>query len=179
MTATARPLVLQSLTTGSEFWKETLADILLEETGLSSIYERSDADVRELEGLPPIVGALRGNPPEQLTMEEHGLKFTVNLAQGHKTGFYLDQRVNRLRVRELAKDRDVLDCFCYTGGFTVNALAGGAKSVLSRGCLRRRARACEEERRPERPARRQAGVARRRMSSSCCANSAMSAVPST
>ncbi len=123
-------LVLQSLTTGSEFWKETLADILLEETGLSSIYERSDADVRELEGLLPIVGALRGTPPEQLTMEEHGLKYAVNLAHGHKTGFYLDQRFNRLRVRELAKDRAVLDCFCYTGGFALNALAGGAKSVL-------------------------------------------------
>ena len=62
---------------------------------------------------------------------EHNLKFIVNLESGHKTGFYIDQRKNRLRVRELAKDKDVLDCFCYTGGFTVNALAGGAKSVLS------------------------------------------------
>jgi 23S rRNA (cytosine1962-C5)-methyltransferase len=124
-------LVLQSLTTGSEFWKETIADILLEQTGLSSIYERSDADVRELEGLPPIVRPLRGSPPDQTTITEHGLSFAVSLAEGHKTGFYLDQRANRLRVRELAKDRDVLDCFCYTGGFTLNALAGGAKSVLS------------------------------------------------
>jgi 23S rRNA (cytosine1962-C5)-methyltransferase len=124
-------LVLQSLTTGSEFWKETIADILLGETGLSSIYERSDADVRELEGLPPIVGSLRGNPPEQITIKEHGLSFTVSLTEGHKTGFYLDQRANRLKVRGLAQDRAVLDCFCYTGGFTLNALAGGAKSVLS------------------------------------------------
>ncbi len=127
-------LVLQSLTTGSEFWKQTIADILLEETGLSTIYERSDADVRELEGLSPVTGILRGtitNHQLRFTITEHGLKFTVNLAEGHKTGFYLDQRMNRLRVRELAQDRDVLDCFCYTGGFTVNALAGGAKSVLS------------------------------------------------
>jgi 23S rRNA (cytosine1962-C5)-methyltransferase len=125
-------LVLQALTTGSEFWKETIADVLLEETGLSTIYERSDADVRELEGLSPKVGLLRGtNLQLPITIHEHGLKFTVNLAEGHKTGFYLDQRANRLRVRELAQDRDVLDCFCYTGGFTVNALAGGAKSVLS------------------------------------------------
>jgi 23S rRNA (cytosine1962-C5)-methyltransferase len=125
-------LVLQSLTTGSEFWKETIADLLLEETGLSAIYERSDADVRELEGLQPIVGLLRGSIlHDPLTIHEHGLQFTVNLAEGHKTGFYLDQRANRLRVRELAKDRDVLDCFCYTGGFTVNALAGGAKSIVS------------------------------------------------
>ncbi len=124
-------LVLQSLTAGSEFWKETLADILLEETGLASIFERSDADVRELEGLPNIVRPLRGNPPGEVSIREHGLQFTVSLSEGHKTGFYLDQRDNRLRVRELAKERTVLDCFCYTGGFTLNALAGGAKSVLS------------------------------------------------
>lgn len=125
-------LVLQSLTAGAEFWKETFADILLEETGLSVLYERSDADVRELEGLPQKVGLLRGHLSSFIfPIHEHGLQFTVNLAEGHKTGFYLDQRANRLKVRELAQDRDVLDCFCYTGGFTVNALAGGAKSVLS------------------------------------------------
>jgi 23S rRNA (cytosine1962-C5)-methyltransferase len=125
-------LVLQSLTAGSEFWKETLADLLLEETGLATIYERSDADVRELEGLEAKAGLLRGTISEpQITIHENGLKFNVNLQSGHKTGSYLDQRENRLRARELAKDKDVLDCFCYTGGFTVNALAGGAKSVLS------------------------------------------------
>jgi 23S rRNA (cytosine1962-C5)-methyltransferase len=125
-------LVLQSLTAGSEFWKETLADLLLEETGLTTIYERSDADVRELEGLETKVGILRGNLSSFIfPITEHHLEFKVNLQSGHKTGFYLDQRLNRLRVRELAKDRDVLDGFCYTGGFTVNALAGGATSVLS------------------------------------------------
>jgi 23S rRNA (cytosine1962-C5)-methyltransferase len=124
-------LVSQSLTAGSEFWRETLADILLEETGASAIYERSDADVRELEGLPIRVGPLRGTPPERLTITEHALRFTVDIAHGHKTGFYLDQRHNRQRVGELAQGRDVLNCFCYTGGFTVHALAGGARSVLS------------------------------------------------
>ncbi|HEX2697542.1 MAG TPA: class I SAM-dependent methyltransferase [Anaerolineales bacterium] len=125
-------LVLQSLTVGSEFWKQTIADLLLEETGLKNIYERSDADVRELEGLPPINGILRGSMSNAtLTIHEHGLKFLVNVAEGHKTGFYLDQRPNRQRVHALAKDRDVLDCFCYTGGFSVNALSGGAKSVSS------------------------------------------------
>ena len=125
-------LVLQSLTAGCEFWKETLADLLLEETGLKNIYERSDADVRELEGLPPIVGPLRGqNYALRFTIYEHSLQFVIDLQHGHKTGFYLDQRDNRLRLRELAKDRDVLDCFCYTGGFSLNALAGDAKSVLS------------------------------------------------
>jgi 23S rRNA (cytosine1962-C5)-methyltransferase len=128
----ASVLVLQSLTAGSEFWKETLADLLLEETGLSTIYERSDADVRDLEGLEPKVGILRGALSSFIfPITEHNLNFKVNLQTGHKTGFYLDQRANRLRVRELAKDKDVLDCFCYTGGFTVNALAGGAQSVLS------------------------------------------------
>ena len=132
-------LVLQSLTTGSEFWKEIIADLLLEETGLSTIYERSDADVRELEGLPPRSGILRNSEDlsnlepriANIVITEYGLNFNVNLQSGHKTGSYLDQRENRLRVRELAKDKEVLDCFCYTGGFTVNALAGGAKSVLS------------------------------------------------
>ena len=119
-------LVFQSLTAGSEFWKETLADVLLEETGLSTIYERSDADVRDLEGLEPKVGLLRGNlSPLVFPITEHNRQFSVNLESGHKSGFYLDQRPNRLRIRELAKDKDVLDCFCYTGGFTVNALAGG------------------------------------------------------
>jgi len=125
-------LVMQSLTVGIEYWKDTLADLLLEETGLTTIYERSDADVRELEGLSPKVGVLRGTEPQlPITINEFNLKFNVNFVAGHKTGYYLDQRVNHLRVREPSKDKDVLDCFCYTGGFTVNALAGGAKSVLS------------------------------------------------
>ncbi|MCJ7432574.1 MAG: class I SAM-dependent methyltransferase [Anaerolineales bacterium] len=125
-------LVLQSLTAGSEFWKETLADILVEETGIKNIHERSDADVRELEGLSPCIGPLRGEIYDlPITIYEHGLKFKVDIAHGHKTGFYLDQRDNRHRVGDLAKDREVLNCFCYTGGFTVHALAGGAKSVVS------------------------------------------------
>ena len=125
-------LVLQSLTAGSEFWKETIADILVEETGLKNIYERSDADVRELEGLPPMTGNLRGTMPHlPITILEYGLKFLINFESGHKTGFYLDQRANRQRVRGLARYKDVLDCFSYTGGFSINALSGGAKSVLS------------------------------------------------
>jgi 23S rRNA (cytosine1962-C5)-methyltransferase len=124
-------LVVQLLTAGTEFWKETLADLLLEQTGLSDLYERSDPDVRELEGLVPRRGALRGTPAETCTIREAGLQFTVDLAQGHKTGFYLDQRPNRLKVRLLAEGRELLDCFCYTGGFSCHALAGGARSVIS------------------------------------------------
>jgi 23S rRNA (cytosine1962-C5)-methyltransferase len=125
-------LVLQSLTAGSEYWKDTLATLLLEATRLAVIFERSDADVRELEGLSPCKGPLRGTLSRQpQVITENGLKFLVNVETGHKTGFYLDQRFNRQIIRGLANGRSVLDCFCYTGGFSVNALAGGAGSVLS------------------------------------------------
>ena len=124
-------LVLQSLTAGSEFWRDCVADILLEKTGAATIYERSDADVRELEGLPVRNGALRGNPPERVTIREHGLSFIVNIVTGHKTGFYLDQRQNRKRIGELAKGRDVLNCFCYSGGFSLHAAKAQAASVVS------------------------------------------------
>ncbi len=124
-------LVAQFLTTGAEYWRETIVDALTIQTKFKDVYERSDADVRELEGLPPRTGRLRGNPPDRLEISEFGLRFSVSIAEGHKTGFYLDQRHNRQRVRALAEGRDVLDCFCYTGGFSLNALAGGAKSVLS------------------------------------------------
>jgi 23S rRNA (cytosine1962-C5)-methyltransferase len=125
-------LVLQSSTAGSEFWKETIANLLVEETGIQNIYERSDADVRELEGLKPITGILRGTTPDaRISINEHNLKFNVDIQHGHKTGFYLDQCESRHRVGILSKDRDVLNCFCYTGGFSIHALANGAKSVIS------------------------------------------------
>jgi len=127
----ADTLVAQFLTAGADAWRATIADLLLELTGLKNLYERSDADVRELEGLPPRTGPLRGDPPLVSRIAEHGLQFKVDIAAGHKTGFYLDQRENRALVQQLAKDREVLDCFSYTGGFTINALAGGAISVLS------------------------------------------------
>lgn len=125
-------LVMQSLTAGAEYWKQTFADLLLEETGLKDIYERSDADVRELEGLASSVGVLRGLTPEgSVEVNEHGVRFWVDFRHGHKTGFYLDQRVNRRRMGEMSDDRDVLNCFCYTGGFSLYALANGARSVTS------------------------------------------------
>lgn len=125
-------LVMQCLTTGVESWRGQLADLLLEETGLKNIFERSDSDVRELEGLPPRKGIFRGSlPPSNIAIREGDLNYYVNVVSGHKTGFYLDQRMNRRRVQVLAQGREVLDCFCYTGGFTINALVGGAKSVLA------------------------------------------------
>jgi 23S rRNA (cytosine1962-C5)-methyltransferase len=124
-------LVLQSSSSGVEYWKELLADILYELTGVKGIYERSDADVRRLEGLEENNGVLRGlDPPGLVRIKEHQLNYFVDIQKGHKTGFYLDQRNNRDRVRCLAAGRDVLDCFCYTGAFSVNALAGGATSVI-------------------------------------------------
>ena len=127
----ADTLVIQYLTAGVEFWRELLADLLLEETGLKNMYERSDADVRELEGLQSRGGVIRGEVSSTITIRENNLKFLVNVATGHKTGFYLDQAINRRHLRTLAQGREVLDCFCYTGGFTVNALAGEARSVLA------------------------------------------------
>ncbi len=128
----AGTLVMQVLSAGAERWRDVIADLLLELTGAARIYERSDVKVRKLEGLPQRTGPLRGDePPGRIQICENGLNFWVDVYRGHKTGFYLDQRANRARVRDLARGRDVLDCFAYTGGFTVNALAGGAASVTT------------------------------------------------
>ena len=124
-------LVLQFLSAGTERWRSNFVDLLLELTSFNLIFERSDAEVRKLEGLPVRVGPLFGTPPDQIVIEENNLHFRVDLAGGHKTGFYLDQRLNRERVQRLVRGKDVLDCFSYSGGFTVNALAGGARSVRS------------------------------------------------
>jgi 23S rRNA (cytosine1962-C5)-methyltransferase len=127
-------LVAQFLSAGAERWKKVLADALLQATGLERLYERSDASSRGLEGLPEVTGWLHGEGPTEVTIHEHGWKFALDVATGHKTGFYLDQRESRARfatwVRRLGAQR-VLNCYCYTGGFTVAALAGGASEVTS------------------------------------------------
>lgn len=125
-------LVLQLTSAGAERWREEIADALLEATGASRLWERSDSEVRSLEGLPARVGAMRGpGEPSRIEITEHELVFEVDLEHGHKTGFYLDQRENRRLARELARGREVLDGFCYTGGFALNAAAGGARSVAA------------------------------------------------
>jgi len=122
----------QFTSAGAERFREAIVDAVLEATGCTAAYERSDLDVRGLEGLPPRSGPIRGVlPAPTLTITEHGVRYRVDVAHGQKTGFYLDQRANRDRIRTLAAGRDVLNCFCYTGGFTLNALAGGARSALS------------------------------------------------
>jgi 23S rRNA (cytosine1962-C5)-methyltransferase len=95
------------------------------------IYERSDSDGRALEGLPICSQALRGQLPPHLSVTENGISIAVDVAAGQKTGFYLDQRDNRALVGEMSAGRDVLNCFCYTGGFSLYALHAGASTVLS------------------------------------------------
>jgi 23S rRNA (cytosine1962-C5)-methyltransferase len=127
-------LVAQFTSCGTERFKSEIADALLSATGLTRLYERSDANVRALEGLPEVTGWLRGEGPVELQIREHDWLLTLNIADGHKTGFYLDQRDSRHRFAVHARHRQyqkVLNCFCYTGGFTVAALAGGAAHVTS------------------------------------------------
>ncbi|CAN5676489.1 23S rRNA (cytosine(1962)-C(5))-methyltransferase RlmI [soil metagenome] len=127
-------LVAQFLAAGAERWKAVLADALLKETGLTRLYERSDASARALEGLPSVAGWLHGEGETEVTLNENGWHLTLDVATGHKTGFYLDQRDSRMKfasyARRLAFQR-VLNCYCYTGGFTVAALSGGAAHVTS------------------------------------------------
>ena len=154
-------LSAQFLSAGMERWREALADLLLAATGLQHLYERSDSNVRALEGLPVRTGWLRvpaGAAPASSTaaaatgvdaatatataaapttataliLREHGWRLSLDVAEGHKTGFYLDQRDNRALfarwVRHFGLQR-VLNCYCYTGGFSVAALVGGAQHV--------------------------------------------------
>ncbi len=140
-------LVAQFTSCGSEKFKQAIADALLQVTGLKRLYERSDASVRQLEGLPEVTGWLRGEGATELTIREHDWQLTLDVATGHKTGFYLDQRDSRKRFFEHTRHRrfaKVLNCYCYTGGFTVAALAGGAghvTSIDSSGTALERARA--------------------------------------
>ena len=125
-------LVAQFLAAGVERWRDAILDALMELAGCAAIYERSDAEVRKLQGLESKVGFARGNRnASRCPIIEHGLNFRVDVEQGQKTGFFLDQRDNRQRVRALAAGREVLDGFCYTGGFSIAALAGGAKRVTA------------------------------------------------
>ncbi len=125
-------ICLQLTAAGPDKWRKAIVAALAKATGVARIYERSDSDVRKLEGLEPITGWVHGEAPlEPLSIDENGVRLGVDVVGGHKTGFYLDQRDNRLLTRALASGKSVLNCFCYTGGFSLQALAGGAASVLS------------------------------------------------
>ena len=124
--------VLQCLTAGADFWRKDLLDLLPGILGVKTIYERSDADVRSLEKLPVRNGLVYGSDfGKWVTIHENGLQFLVDIKNGHKTGFYLDQRRNRNYLRGLVKGKRILNCFSYTGGFSVYAKAGGASEVIS------------------------------------------------
>ena len=124
-------IVVQILSSGAERWRSFWGPALAELTGARSVYERSDVEVRALEGLPPRTGPLVGDAPRNVRITEEGIAYEIDVALGQKTGFYLDQRDNRALAGTLAADREVLNCFCYTGGFSLSALKGGAKHVTS------------------------------------------------
>ena len=127
-------LVAQFSSCGSERFKSVIVDALLQQTGLTRLYERSDASVRVLEGLSEATGWLAGSGSTEVTITEHDWKLSLDVAEGHKTGFYLDQRDSRYKFSQYTRRmgfKRVLNCYSYTGGFTVAALAGGATHVTS------------------------------------------------
>lgn len=125
-------LVVQCQSAGAERHRDVLVRALVDALHAKRVYERSDADVRKLEGLEPRASLLEGQAISgPISVLENGVKFLVDVEHGHKTGFYLDQRDARARVRSLAHGRRVLNCFSYTGGFAVSALCGGAAHATS------------------------------------------------
>jgi 23S rRNA (cytosine1962-C5)-methyltransferase len=124
-------VVVQILSAGAERFRESWGPALAELTGARTVYERSDVEVRSLEGLAPRTGLLHGEAPGEVRIVEDGVTYEIDVAHGQKTGFYLDQRDNRALFASLAADAEVLNAFCYTGGFTLAALKGGARRALS------------------------------------------------
>ncbi len=125
-------LVVQFLAAGVEAWRDAIVAALPRLTGCRDIYERSDASARGREGLPAREGPLAGDAPlAPIEIDESGVRYAVDVVTGHKTGFYIDQRENRALVAAHAAGRRVLNCFCYTGGFTLAALTAGAASAVS------------------------------------------------
>ncbi len=125
-------LVMQCLTLGMARRRDEIASLLVEVAEPAGIYARDDVDVRLQEGLPLEAGSLWGaDPPERIEIVEHGHRFLVDVRQGHKTGFYLDQCQNRLRTAAYCGEAEVLNAFAYTGAFGVYAAAVGAKAVTN------------------------------------------------
>ena len=125
-------LVCQFLSAGAEFWKKEIVEILSNHFKPTGIFERSDVEVREKEGLQQSKGILFGKAPEGLIeIIENGNKFLVDIVLGHKTGFYLDQRDNRKLLQNFSSGSEILNCFSYTGGFSVYALKAGASKVIN------------------------------------------------
>jgi 23S rRNA (cytosine1962-C5)-methyltransferase len=136
----ADQLVTQFQSAGAEYWRETIGEALVEITGCTQVYDRSDAATRAREGLPERKEVLEGTEPqEEIEVVENGIRYGVDVRIGHKTGFYVDQRENRALACRLAEEfrakhgrgLRALNCFCYTGGFSLALAKGGAESVVS------------------------------------------------
>ena len=123
-------LVMQTLCLGIDRWKQTLTDILVQEIAPMGIYERNDVPVRRLEGMEQKTGLLYGEVPERVEMVENGIRFLVDVKNGQKTGFFLDQKENRAAIAPLCPGARVLDCFCHNGSFALHAAKYGAQEVL-------------------------------------------------
>ncbi|MFZ5898996.1 MAG: class I SAM-dependent rRNA methyltransferase [Bacillota bacterium] len=123
-------LVVQTLALGIARCQDLLVDLLEELLRPKGIYERNDVSVRSLEGLEQVKGLLRGTLEKPVVVEENGIKLVIDIEDGQKTGFFLDHRENRMAIRSLVKGARVLDCFCYAGGFAVNAAVAGAREVV-------------------------------------------------
>lgn len=124
-------LVAQFLSAGAEYWRKSIITSLIDLLSPEGIVERSDVDVRSLEGLPEQAGLISGKVSEPLVIYENNLSFKVDVLHGQKTGFYLDQRLNRVAVGQSVAAMEVLNCFCFTGAFSVYALSGKAVQVVS------------------------------------------------
>lgn len=122
--------VIQTLALGIDIWKGAMVDALNKIFSPKGIYERNDVPVREVEGLPQQKGFLSEPFDTNIIIRENGLKFHVDIVNGQKTGYFLDQQDNRRAIQHIVKDADVLEAFCYTGTFSVHAAHYGAKSVL-------------------------------------------------
>lgn len=122
-------LSVQFLTLGMDLRKDFIVECLKEIFAPRAIIERSDVAVRQKEGLPLKKGVICGEDISRIETEENGLKLSIDLIDGQKTGYFLDQKANRFALRRYAKDKSVLDCFCNAGGFGLNAAAAGAKTV--------------------------------------------------
>jgi 23S rRNA (cytosine1962-C5)-methyltransferase len=125
-------LVCQFFTAGMDFFKPLIIDSLSSLLTVKGVFEKSEGRVRDEEGIEPSVGVLAGEPPpETISIEENGFKFVVDVQRGQKTGFFLDQRDNRAFLTTISREKKILNCFAYSGAFSVYALAGGAKEIVS------------------------------------------------
>ena len=125
-------LVCQFFTAGMDCFKPLIVDALSNLLAAKGIFEKSEGRVRDEEGIEPSVGVLAGEPPPELiAIEENGFKFVIDVRRGQKTGFFLDQRDSRAMLSTIARDKTILNCFSYSGAFSIYALGGGAKEVVS------------------------------------------------